>query len=432
MDVASRPPYDEYMTLPLVPAAPDAARRARAHAAVTGVARVTPALPSAELSEVFGAPLVLKVESLQRTGSFKVRGALAKLAALSDDAARGVVTGSAGNHARAVAQAARARGIPAVVFMPSAAPIAKVEACAALGATVELVEGSVEEALHAARAHAEREGMAFVHPFDDIDVVAGQGTIGDELLEQVPDLAQVVVPVGGGGLISGIATAIKVARPEVRIVGVQAAIRGALTASRVSESPLASPFGDLGHVWPTPPLTIADGIAVKRPGALTAGLVAALVDELVAVDEDAIAEAMVMLLDRVNLVVEGAGAVGLAAILRELIPRPASGSTVLVLSGGNVDTGLLAQLARRHETLVGRRLAITVLLPDQPGVLAHLAGAIGGVGANIIEFHHQRDGIDLHVGETTIHATLATRGPDHAERVLQAIRAAGFPVERTS
>lgn len=416
------------MSAPLPYAAPDAARRARAREAVTGIARVTPVVRSAGLSERFGAPVDLKAESLQRTGAFKLRGALAKLAALGEEAAPGVVAGSAGNHARGVAQAARERGLPAVVFMPVGAPIAKIEACRALGADVRLVEGQVEASLAAAKEHAAASGTVFLHPFDDPDVVAGQATIGSELLEQIPDLAQVVVPVGGGGLVSGIATAIKAERPDVRVVGVRAAARGAQAAARESRSPVSRPGGFDRRESPV--TTIADGIAVKEPGTYTGPLVEALVDELVAVDEDSIAEAMVLLLDRTNLVVEGAGAVGLAALLRDLVPRPAAGSTALVLSGGNVDTGLLAEIARRHESLVGRRLGVVALLPDRPGALVRLSTAIASVGANVVEVQHVREGIDLHVGDTTVRLMLETRGPEHADEVLAAIEAEGFPVRR--
>lgn len=416
------------MSAALPDAAPDAARRARARAAVDGGVRVTPVVRSAGLSERFGAPIDLKAESLQRTGAFKLRGALAKLAALGDEAAPGVVAGSAGNHARGVAQAALQRGLPAVVFMPIGAPIAKIEACRALGADVRLIEGQVEASLAAAKEHARESGKVFVHPFDDPDVVAGQATIGSELLEQIPDLAQVVVPVGGGGLVSGIATAIKAERPDVRIVGVRAATRGAQRAARESRSPVLRPAGFARRESPV--TTIADGIAVKEPGTYTGPLVEALVDELVAVDEDSIAEAMVLLLDRVNLVVEGAGAVGLAAVLRDLVPRPSSGSTALVLSGGNVDTGLLAEIARRHESLVGRRLGVVALLPDRPGALVRLATAIASVGANVVEVQHVREGLDLHVGDTTVRLMLETRGPGHAAEVLAAIEAEGFPVRR--
>jgi threonine dehydratase len=414
-----------YASLP--PGAPDAERRTRARAAVEGQIRVTPVVASQGLEERFGAPVVLKAESLQRTGAFKLRGALAKLAALGDAAAPGVVAGSAGNHARAVAQAAKIRGVPAAVFMPEGAPIAKVEACRELGANVELVAGPLEDALAAATEHAARTGMVFLHPFDDLDVIAGQSTLGDELLQQVPDMAQIVVPVGGGGLISGIAVAVRAQRPDVRIVGVRAAARGSVIATRSSRSPLS--LGGLADAEPT--TTIADGIAVKKPGLLTGPLVSELVDELVAVDEDSIAEAMVLLLDRVNLVVEGAGAVGLSALLRDLVPRPDKGSTVLVLSGGNVDTGLLAQLARRHETLVGRRLGLVTMIPDRPGSLARLVAVVAGAGGNVTEVSHVREGVDLHVGDTAVRMTLETRGPDHADRVLAAITEAGFPVKRT-
>lgn len=408
--------------------APDAARRARARAAVEGLVRVTPVVRSHGLEERYGGAVVLKAESLQRTGAFKLRGALAKLEALGDSAAAGVVAGSAGNHARAVAQAASLRGLPAAVFMPDGAPIAKIEACRELGARVELVPGPLEAAFASARAHAEEHGQVLMHPFDDLDVIAGQGTLAEELLEQVPDMAQVVVPVGGGGLISGIATVLRVARPDVRIVGVRASSRGSVVASRESRSPVEV-YGGMGEAGAS--TTIADGIAVKTPGEITGPLVEALVDDLVAVDEDSIAEAMVLLLDRVNLVVEGAGAVGLAALLRGLVPAPASGSTVLVLSGGNVDTGLLAQIARRHETLVGRRLVLETMVPDRPGSLARIVRVIADAGANVAEVHHVREGLDLHVGDTAVRMTLETRGRDHALDVLGAIGAAGFPVRRT-
>ncbi|WP_210493891.1 threonine ammonia-lyase [Patulibacter sp. SYSU D01012] len=410
--------------------APDAQRRRRARAAVEGVARVTPVLRSEGLTDRFGAPVVLKAESLQRTGSFKIRGALAKLAALGEGAARGVVAGSAGNHARAVAEAARTTGIPASVFMPAGAPIAKIEACRRLGADVVLVDGPLENALAAAHDLADERGMAFLHPFDDADVVAGQGTIGEELLDQVPDMAQIVVPVGGGGLICGIATAVKAARPDVRIVGVRAALHGSVVAARESRSPVSS-FGD--GLWERSDApTIADGISVKRPGDLTGPLVEALVDDVVAVDEDSIAEAMVLLLDRVNLVVEGAGAVGLAALLRELVPAPDAGSTVLLLSGGNVDTGLLAQIARRHESLVGRRLVLNALVPDRPGSLVRLLTGIADAGASVTEIQHVREGVDLHVGDTAVRLTLETRGRDHADQVIARVREQGFPVERSA
>jgi threonine dehydratase len=380
-----------------------AADVSRARAAIGDVVRHTPVLPAAALTErAGGGPVVVKAENLQRTGAFKLRGALSKLAALGDGCAGGVVAGSAGNHAWALAEAARVRGVPCEVFMPAQAPIAKIEGCAALGAVVHLVGESVEDAFDAARARAEEAGMAFVHPFDDPDVVAGQGTLGLELLEDVPDLARVVVPVGGGGLASGVAIAVKAARPEVEVIGVQAAavLRG------------SGP-------------TIADGIAVKRPGELTAGLLERWADELVVVGEDEIAEAMVLLMERSKLVVEGAGAVGVAALLGGEVAPAAAGTTVVVLSGGNVDPGLLAAVARRHETQAGRRLVVFTRVADRPGSLARMLARIGDAGANLLEVEHVREGVDLHVRETAVQLVLETRGRGHAEDVLAAIAADG-------
>ena len=263
----------------------------RAVAAGAGVVRETPVLSSNTLTRRAGAVVAFKAENLQRTGSFKLRGALAKIASLGDACERGVVCASAGNHAQAVAYAARARNVPCEVFMPEAAAIAKVEAAAALGATVNLAGSAVEESLEHARARAAKGGLAFVHPFDDPEVIAGQGGIGLELLAQVPDLERVIVPVGGGGLISGVATALKGRRPEINVIGFA-----------------ARPGASAG-------VTIADGIAVKRPGELTGAMIERLVDELLVVDEDDIAEAMVFMLERAKLVVEGAGVVGVAALL---------------------------------------------------------------------------------------------------------------------
>ncbi|MDX6641777.1 MAG: threonine dehydratase [Solirubrobacteraceae bacterium] len=378
---------------------PTAADSQRARAAIADVARHTPVLPSATLSERCGGEVVLKAESLQRTGSFKIRGALNKLAALGErGCARGVVAASAGNHAQALALAAQARGVPCVVFMPHGAPIAKVEGTEALGATVIAHGESVDDCLIAARARAEESGMAFVHPFDDPDVIAGQGTLGLELLEDVPDLAKVVIPVGGGGLASGVAIAVKAARPEVEVVGVQV----------------------------DAPMSIADGIAVKHIGELTGRLLGEWVDELVVVPEDDIAEAIVLLMEKAKLVVEGAGAVGVAALLGGLTPAAAGGTTVVVLSGGNVDAGLLAEVARRHETLAGRRLALFTKVSDRPGSMARLLALLGEQGANLVEVQHVREGVDLHVRETGVQLVLETRGRDHAQRVLDALAGAGY------
>jgi threonine dehydratase len=388
----------------------------RARAAVGDVARRTPVLGSKTLSERCDAQVVLKAESLQRTGSFKLRGALSKLAALGAGCRRGVVAGSAGNHAWALADAARVRGVACEVFMPSQAPLAKIEGCEELGAVVRLVGDSLEECFAAATARAQESGMAFVHPFDDTDVVAGQGTVGLELLEDVEDLTKIVVPVGGGGLASGIAIAAKSARRDIEVVGVQAEA--------------CAPYADsLRHGEPVAvasALTIADGIAVKRPGTLTLALVERWLDDVVAVGEDDIAEAMVLLMEHSKLVVEGAGAVGVAALLGGLVAPAASGTTAIVLSGGNVDAGLLAAVARRHETQVGRRLALFTRVSDRPGSLARLLTCVAAAGANLVEVEHVREGVDLHVRETGIQLVLETRGPDHARAVLDAIARDGY------
>jgi threonine dehydratase len=393
----------------------------RAAGVIAGIVRETPVLSSRTLSERAGGTVALKAENLQRTGSFKLRGAFTKLAALGDSCAGGVVCGSAGNHAQAVAYAARARGVPCFVFMPEGAPIAKVEAATGLGANVRMVGETVDEALEAAYERAAADDrIAFVHPFEDPDVIAGQGTLGLELLEQVPDLARVIVPVGGGGLVSGVAIAVKSARPSIQVIGVQVAacapVRGSLAAGK--PVPVRSA------------LTIADGIAVKRPGELTLSLIDRWVDAMVTVEEDEVAEAMVFLLERAKLVVEGAGAVGAAALLSGRLSAP-DGTTVAVLSGGNVDAGLLAEVARRHESQAGRRLVLLARLPDRPGSLARLLALVGEHGANLLNVEHIREGLDLHVRETAVHLVLETRGQAHAERVTEAVRAAGYDEPRT-
>jgi len=384
----------------------------RAAQAGEGVIRVTPVLSSRTLSKRAGATVLLKPENLQRTGSFKLRGALAKIAALGDACAAGVVTASAGNHGQAVAYAAQARGVRCEVFMPETASVAKVEAAAALGAVVHLVGINVDDSLEAARRRAEDGGLAFVHPFDDPDVIAGQGTIGLELLEQVPDLQRVIVPIGGGGLISGIAIAL----PDTEVIGVQVETCAPFPASLQAGEPVGVDRA----------LTIADGIAVKRPGELTLELIRRHVERVVVVGEDDVGEAMVFLLERAKLVVEGAGAVGVAALLGGAVQLTGSGTTVVILSGGNIDTGLLAHIVRRHETQAGRRLVLLARVPDLPGALAQLLALVGDHGANLLDVEHIREGLDLHVRETAVQLVLETRGPAHAEKVTRAVRDAGY------
>lgn len=389
----------------------------RAAPAVAAVARRTPVLDSWTLAErAGGGSVVLKAESLQRTGSFKVRGATAKLAALGADAERGVVAGSAGNHAWAVALAARQRGVPCEVFMPPGAPLGKVDGCRGLGATVIDGGASVDDCVRLARERAAETGMAFVHPFDDPDVVAGQGTVGLELLEQVPDLARVVVCLGGGGLAAGIAVAVKHERPEVEVIGVQAEVMAAYPPSLAAGRPVEVPAAP----------TIADGIALRRPGTVTFPLIRDHLDGVVTVAEDDIAEAMVLLLERAKLVVEGGGAVGVAALLTGAVLPAEQGTTCVVLSGGNADAGLLAAVARLHESRVGRRLVLFTRIEDRPGGLARLLATVSAAGGNLIDVGHVREGVPLHVRETGVQLVLETRGPEHAADVRHALEHAGY------
>lgn len=390
---------------------------AAAREVVAPVVKHTPIITSVTLSEDIGGNVVLKAENLQRTGSFKIRGAMNKLSTLGDVARRGVTTGSAGNHAQALAFASQHFGVPCEIFVPVGAPITKIEASRHFGATVVEAGSDLREAVAFAIERAEAEAMSFCAPFDDPAVVAGQGTLGLELLDDLGDLATVIVPLGGGGLISGVAIAVKSVRPDVRVVGVQAAV--------------CAPYAG-GLVVGGPVLTLADGIAVKYPGAVTGPLVDAWVDEVVAVDEEAIADAMVLLMDRAKLYAEGAGAVGVAALLSGAIRPSAAGTTCVVISGGNVDLGVVPGLIRRHEHQAGRRLSISARIDDRPGGLAKLLAVFADGGADLIEVEHIREGLDLHVRETGIHATFEVRGPDQAQRLLESARAAGYAITESS
>jgi threonine dehydratase len=392
-----------------------------AHAAarvVSRVARHTPLLTSRSLSDLCGGQIVLKAESLQRTGSFKLRGAMHKISGLGQVA--GVVAGSAGNHGQSLAYAAREQGIACEVFMPDDAPVAKVAAVQAFGGRVRLGGESVDACVAAARERAAETGAGFVHPFDDPEVILGQATLGLELLQDVPDLEAVVVPVGGGGLISGVAGVVKAARPSARVVGVQVD----------SCSPFAQSLSTGMPATAQARATIADGIAIKRPGELTFPLVQRWVDELVVVGDDETADAMVWLLERSKLVVEGAGAVGVAAVLAGRLDPATRGRTVIVLSGGNVDAGLLAAVAHRHETKAGRRLRLFTTISDRPGGLAGLLARIAEAGGNVVHADHVREAVPLHVRETGVEIALETRGADHSEAIVTALRAAGYRVAR--
>jgi threonine dehydratase len=354
-------------------------------------------LTASSFSERCGGTVVLKAENLQRTGSFKLRGALNKLRGLSGVA--GVVAGSAGNHAQSLAYAARSFGIPCAVFMPVNAAVSKIAAVRAFGASVIQEGSSVVECVDRARRYASEHELEFVHPYDDLDVICGQAGVGLELLSDVADLSRVVVPVGGGGLAAGVCAAV---RPSgVSVVGVRAG-----------------------------PDTIADGIAIKQPGSVTKPLLDEWLDDLVEVGEDDIAETMVLLVERSKLVVEGAGAVSLAALLSGAVSVASTGSTVAVLSGGNVDVGLLAAIARRHETRVGRRLRVYTRVRDLPGGLAGLVSCVAAAGGNLVDVEHVREGVSLNVRETGIELTVETRGADHARELLEALRSAGYEAEQ--
>ncbi len=387
-------------------AAMDAAREAG-----RGVVKHTPVTESAALSDRLGGTIVLKAENLQRTGSFKIRGAMNKLASLGDAASAGVTAGSAGNHAQALAFAARTFGVPCEIYVPTNAPIAKMAACRGYGASVVEAGDSLEDAVAAARARADERSMQFCHPYDDSMVVAGQATLGLELVEDIPDLRTVVIPLGGGGLASGVAIAVKMHDPSVRVIGVQI------------ES--CAPY--VTGVIPTGPvLTLADGIAVKAPGTITKPLIEQWLDDVITVPEDAVADAMMLMMERSKMFVEGAGAVGVSALLTGAVAPSPTGTTCVVLSGGNVDLGVVPGLIGRHETQSGRRLILFVTISDRPGGLARLLAVFAEAGASVIDIEHVREGVDLHVRETGVHVVLEVRSADHADAVRSAVLAAGY------
>jgi threonine dehydratase len=389
-----------------------------AAAGLEGIARRTPTERSETFTRQCGGEVWLKFENQQRTGSFKIRGAYTKIQSLSDaERAAGVVAPSAGNHAQAVAFAARSAGVDATVYMPEAASLAKVGATQGYGATVRLVGESVEESVAAAREAVETEGRTLVHPFDDEVVIAGQGTVALELLEDVPDVDCVVVPLGGGGLLSGVAIAVKALRPEVRVIGVSAAGCAPYVGSL-----------EQGTITPVPQTeTIADGIAVKHPGEITFPLVREFVDDVVTVTDAEISQTIVQLLERSKAVVEGAGAVGLAALLAGKVRAKRS---VAVLSGGNIDTPLLMQVIRFGLTNAGRYLVIRTRLIDRPGQLMHLLQVIADAHINLLVVSHHRESVDVAVAETGIELILETRDEAHAHEVIELVRSAGYPVTR--
>ena len=374
----------------------------------------TPLEGSASLSELAGREISIKPEHRQRTGSYKIRGAFNKVSQLQ--AACEVVAASAGNHAQGVARAARLTGHRATIFMPATAALPKVEATRADGATVHLEGTTVDEAIALARSYAKTTGAELVHPFDDPLIIAGQGTVGAEIVDELRGDATVVVPVGGGGLISGVATAVKAARPDMRVIGVEAAGAAGMRSSL--------DHGELVRLDQIS--TIADGIAVKGPSELTLAHVKERVDDIVTVTDDEISRAMILLLERVKAVVEPAGAASLAAVLSGAIPG--DGPVVVLVSGGNVDPILLIRLIEHGLTAAGRFLVLRIVVVDHPGELAHLTEVVARLGLNVLDVEHHRVGLKLGVDKVAVMMTLETRDLSHRDEAVRALRDSGFDV----
>ena len=361
--------------------------------------------------------IYLKTEDLQNTGSFKVRGAYIKIASLSEEErACGVIASSAGNHAQGVALAAKAFGVPATIVMPAGAPLSKVKATRELGANVVL-HGTVYDDAYAEACRIQQEtGATFIHPFDDPMVIAGQGTIGLEIMDDLPDVRTIVVPIGGGGLASGVAAAVKMLHPNVRVIGVQASGAAGMKASM-----------DAGHVVALPSAkTIADGIAVKKPGELTFALCSKYLDEIVTVDDDEIAQAILFLMERGKMVAEGAGAAPVAAIMNRKFD--VSGKVAAVISGGNIDVTMLSRIIEKGLLRAGRVSKLRIILQDRPGQLEQVSRIIGGNGANVMAIHHDRTDVDLDIRDAILEITMETQDREHAQRIIEALREAGFNV----
>jgi threonine dehydratase len=384
--------------------APTVADIREARDRLAGIATLTPIHPSETFSRRCGREVRLKAENLQRTGAFKIRGAVNKLKTLSPaEREAGVVAASAGNHGQAVAWAARELGIRARIYVPVDAPMAKVEACKNYGAETEMSGDDFEDALAAAQEDMEDTGATFIHPYEDLLVIAGQGTIGLELAEQARDVGTVLIPIGGGGLALGIAIALRALLPDVRLVGVQAGIDG---------------------------YTIADGIAVKVPSEFTMPILEDLLDDIVAVTDEEISEAIVLLLERAKLVVEGAGAVGVAALLAG--KAGGSGPAVPVLSGGNIDPTMLISVMRHGLTVAGRYLVVRTRIPDRPGELIKLLSLVAEERGNLISVEHHREGMEIPVAQTEVELTVVTRDEEHCQRLLGAMADRGYAAERLS
>ena len=384
---------------------------------LAGVSIQTPMEESRWLSALAGGHVSLKCENLQRTGSFKARGAYVRIARLTEEErARGVVAASAGNHAQGVALAAQLLGITSTVFMPEGAPIPKEKATRAYGADVVFHGRYLEDALGAAQEFAAETGAILIHPFDHADIIAGQGTVGLEILEQTPEVETVLVPTGGGGLLAGIAIAVKALRPDVRVIGVQAKGAAAYPGSLAEGRPVPL----------TTMTTMADGIAVGRPGDLTFAAVRDHVDEILTVSEDSLSRALLALIERAKMVVEPAGAAAVAAILDR--PDEFRTPTVALLSGGNIDPLLLGKVIRHGMAAAGRYLNLRVCIPDVPGGLAQLLTEVSAAGANVLEVVHERISPSLHLDEVEVHLQLETRGTPHTEKVLARLRERGYRV----
>ncbi|GAA2057810.1 threonine ammonia-lyase [Catenulispora yoronensis] len=393
----------------------------RAREQLADVARRTPLEGSRTLSEKVRGPVQFKCENLQRTGSFKIRGAYVRIANLDPaERAHGVVAASAGNHAQGVALAASLLDSKSTVFMPEGAPLPKVAATEAYGAHVRFAGRTVDEALVAARAFAAETGATFIHPFDHPDVIAGQGTVGLEIIEQCPEVGTIVVATGGGGLLAGITVAVKAKRPDVRVIGVQAAGAAAYPPSLAAGEPV-----QLAGMS-----TMADGIAVGRPGDVPFELIAHAADEVRVVSEESLSKAMLLLLERAKMVVEPAGAAGVAAIMDD--PHFFDAPTVAVLSGGNIDPLLMMRMIRHGLVAAGRFLAMRLRIPDRPGALAELLAELGEADANVMDIEHLWTRPSLAFGEVEVALQLETRGIAHAETLISRLRAAGYQPEPTS
>lgn len=386
----------------------------RASNALKGVIRKTDVIYAPKLAQ--GADLYLKTENLQITGSFKVRGAYYKMTRLTDEEKkRGVIACSAGNHAQGVALAAQKNGIKAVICLPDGAPISKVEATKSYGAEVCLVEGVYDDAYQKALSLRDEKGYAFIHPFNDEDVIAGQGTIALELIEQIPDMDAVIVPIGGGGLISGLAYTVKTLNPKVKVYGVQAA-----GAPSMHDSVANGRIEELSSVS-----TIADGIAVKKPGDLTYELCQKYVDEIVTVTDDEISAAILALMEQHKLVTEGAGAVAVAAAMFKKVPIEGK-KAVCLLSGGNIDVTILSRVIKRGLLMSGRSSQLMIELVDKPGQLKNVSRIIADLGGNVISVHHERANEGSDVNGCYLRIVLETRNFEHITQIKKALTDFGF------